>query len=345
MPEPADPRPTPSISTGAAKPSDPPVELELLVRLARALVTDPPEEDGADRPTDGVLVAIAAPLVGPDPGGGSPPIDLLFRELDGHPVEGLTGFTAPPGWSTLGVVCSGTARHLVGSTGTDAGSAPPPLGDRQPIRVAYLVARSGVSASACRRPDGTIWSHSAAGLDDAGVGRVDDVLRRALRLPTHPPHSSSIELWARLWLDRAVEEVAARPRRRWTWPAIARLHPAAQLVLEDLPERGAEVADSILRLGEMLGRSRSWSELRIGHSSAVPDPAAIRPDLAEWMDDGIFSRWLLDGVPDCGSSLVHLRDLLPPGVIGRIERVLDHWEVDIDLGNDPWLSSPCEERS
>jgi hypothetical protein len=94
----------------------------------------------------------------------------------------------------------------------------------------------------------------------------------------------------------------------------------------------------------MLGRSRSWSDLRIGHASVVPDPAAIPPVLADWMDDGIFSRWLLDSVPDCGSSLVHLRDLLPPRLIARIERVIEGWDVPTDLGTDPWLPSPCEAR-
>jgi hypothetical protein len=314
--------PRPAGADHPRRPSAPPSTSRRLQHLVRALLGDAP----ATSPPQGQIVATVTPVT--DEAG----VDLLVRPLEGHPADVLTGFVAPAEWSGLGVVVPGRSFHLPGADGPDQPDEPddpddPPLGDREPIELAYLVARDAASASACRRPDGTIWSHAADGLDDAAFGRIDDVLRRALGLPTHPPASSPVELWARLWLDRIVGEVAARPARRWSWPTIALLHPAARLVLDDLAGRPTEVADSMPRLAEMLGHGRTWSDLRREHVSADWEAPAIPADVAEWMDDGIFSRWLLDAVPACGDTLALLCDLLPQRLIARIERTVRRWGV------------------
>jgi hypothetical protein len=340
MPAPAHPDRGPQQPAAAADdpdPTDPPARpssLDRLLHLTRALVGADADDDhhAPDdvqvRPLgDGHLFATAAPPTDRAQGEGSTDdrsaVDLLLRPLEGHPVEVLTGFVAPAAWSALGVLVPGRSFHL-----PDADeSVGQPLGDRERVAIAYVVARDGASASACRRPDGTVWTHAAASLADAAFGRVDDVLRRALDLPTHPPEIPPVELWARLWLDRVLADVAARPTKPWSWPTIALLHPAAQLVLDDLSGCAPEVAESMPRLAEMLGHGRSWTDLRLDHASADWETPAIPADVAEWMDNGIFSRWLLDAVPPCGDTLVHLRDLLPQRLITRIERTLHGWGV------------------
>src|SRR5437763_903862 len=75
---------------------------------------------------------------------------------------------------------------------------PAPLSDRS----VHLVDRTGASASTLRLQGepATVF-----GLDDQdGHGRIDDVCRRALSLPTAPPERTTTELWALVWLDRAI---------------------------------------------------------------------------------------------------------------------------------------------
>jgi hypothetical protein len=207
------------------------------------------------------------------------------------------------------------------------------------VLLVHLLARDGASAACARRPDGSSIDIAAPTLDDrdSPVGRVADVLRRVLGLPTAPPSTSPDELWARLWLDRVLEEVGADRRRHWSWPSVAVLHPAARLVLDDVGGDLFDVAESMPRLAEILARSRSWSDLRHGYVAGQWDAPAVPAEIAAWMDDGIFSRWLLDGVPVCGATLLALRDLLPAGVTDQIERLLRRWEVPIDIEGDPWL--------
>jgi hypothetical protein len=297
---------------------------------------DPAEPSGA-----GTLVAVVTQLDGPAIRGLSAgsddgsAVDLMLRPLGGHPAEVLTGFTAPLDWSAVGVVGRGRSHRLDDSSDSDDETAAP-FGDQERLGFAYLVARDGASASACTRADGTTWDHSATGLDGAAEGRIDDVLRRTLGLPTHPPPAGPIELWARVWLDQVLEAASARPARRWSWPAVALLHPAAQLVLDDLSGRRSEVVESMPRLAVVLANGRSWADLRTGYASGTWVAPAIPPDVAAWMDDGIFSRWLLDGLPGCGDALVALGDLLSERVMARIAGTLEQWEVPTATDPDPW---------
>jgi hypothetical protein len=308
---------------------------DVLLRLARVLAEAAAADDlRAPRATDAGGVGSVVAVIGPLPRLGADPLDLAVRALDGHhPVEALVGFVAPDDWSAVGVVAPATAHHLDTAAGV---TAPFDNGDR--IVTAHLIARDGASASVGRRSDGSVWSTSAPSGVDQPSGRLDDVLRRALGLPTQPPPADSAELWARLWLDRVLAEVGGRPDRSWSWASLAVLHPAAQLVVDDLRGRVAEVVRAMPRLAEMLSRRRTWGDLRRDHLSGDWTTPSIQPDVARWMDDGIFSRWLLDGVPSCGETLVALRDLLPRRLVRRIEASLTGWQVSIAVDADPWLS-------
>ena len=298
----------------------------------------------ATRPDDPTHTALVA-VVGPLPRVGADPVDLAVRPLDGHPVDVLLGFVAPSDWSAIGVVAPATARHM----GADAGVSPP-FGDGERIVMVHLLGRDGVGVSVGRRADGSFWESSAdppepgAEPEPGATGRLDDVLRRVLGLPTRPPTVGPAELWARLWLDRVLSDVGSRPDREWSWRSIAVLHPAAQLVVDDLRGRLAEVVQAMPRLAEILARGRSWDDLRLGYESGQWATPSIPPDLARWMDDGIFSRWLLAELPPCGEALVALRDLLPRRLIRRIDSTLAGWNVSTALGAEGgWTAGSAPE--
>ncbi len=336
----------------------------VLLRQARTLA-----EAAADDGCGTRLVALTGPL--PEPG--TEPLDLAVRPLDGHPVDVLVGFVAPAAWSAVGVVAPATAHRLtdVGATahpvaangaigapalpvaadadiGADACTgASPPFDDGERIVMVHLVAREGARASVGRRADGSVWVWATSGTagDDEPTGRLDDVLRRVLGLPTRPPPADPAELWASWWLDRLLTEVGLRPDRSWSWANLAVLHPAAQLVVDDRRGRVTEVVRAMPRLAEILARGRTWGDLRRDAGSGGWATPSIPPDVARWMDDGIFSRWLLDEVPSCGETLVALRDLLPHRLVRRLEDTVAGWQVSTSADADPWTTGPPSERS
>ena len=124
---------------------------------------------------------------------------------------------------------------------------------------------------------------------------------------------------------------------------MAVLHPAAQLVLDDMSGRRSEVVESMPRLAVILSDGRTWTDLRTGFAAGTWEVPAIPADVAEWMDDGMLSRWLLDGLPSCAESLVVLSDLLSERLLTRIRDTLDEWHVSARADADPWLQTRPEE--
>ena len=116
--------------------------------------------------------------------------------------------------------------------------------------------------------------------------------------------------------------------------AIAVLHPAAALVVDDLDDRHADVVEAMPRLAEILAESRSWTTCGGAMSRATGARLSLPPDIAGWMDAGIFSRWLLEGVPPCVESLAALRDLLPRSLVDRVRDTLARWQVPLADGPD-----------
>jgi hypothetical protein len=247
-------------------------------------------------------------------------IEIALRAVDAHPLAELAGFVAPAEWGALGVVAPGRA-HALGDR------SPPP--DR--VVISHLVSRDGSSAWICKPLDGPASEGTAAGLADAGPGRIDDALRRALGLPTRPPDDEPGTLWARLWLDAVLAAVAADPPRGWTWVDLAVLHPAVLLLTEHAPpsppvERG-EMAEAMPRLAELLSDGRPWADLRASCASGALPVEWLPAELAAWMDDGIFSRWMLEGLTPTDDLLAALGDLLPAGLTDRVRSVLERWNL------------------
>ena len=135
---------------------------------------------------------------------------------------------------------------------------------------------------------------SGAGAESLGTHpdqRVDDALRRALRLPTPPPPRSATELLTTWWLDRVVQTaLLADPGERLNWAQIA--------ALGHLPRSPST------RRGEL-----THSELR----------AALEPRHAHWFDDGSFARHLLAWLPEREELLADLAVLLPAAIYERLD--------------------------
>ena len=238
-----------------------------------------------------------------------------FRVLpDGaHPLDHLLGFVAPPSWWALGLVCYGWAAP----PDATARSRPSLHPSRRRVRVVTLLGRDGDERATATLDDGTV-------IDEPGVGTVTDALRRCLGLPTTAPPVSTAELFAALWLGR----VAAAPDRL-SWAEAARLHPALA-VLEAGGHRPQP--EELVAAGRALHRAMSWSELRLRAAAGRRDPGVEVPaDLAAWMDDGMFARWVLGGLPSFPELVHRCRRVLSPEVLRRLRRVLRGWNVDPPL--------------
>ena len=241
-------------------------------------------------------------------GGDASALELALHPLPGpDPVLDLFGFVAPPSWSAFGVVASGRTRRL-------AGSRPHPGAD-QTVLVGVLVSRQGETANLAwgRRP------FDAPG--EAVVGRIPDACRRSLELPTEAPEAPEIELWATLWLERVLADVLAEPGPR-TWDDLAWSFPAFG-VLSGAKAPSASV-DSVVAAGEA-AQVWSWDDLRRLHAAGTVASFGVTPADAAWMDEGMFSREALGGLPRLSELVVELGDLLAPQVTREVERALLAW--------------------
>ncbi len=230
----------------------------------------------------------------------------------------LVGFSAPRSCTALGVVAGGWAMVTGGPGGQAApvegpdgalrAAHPPP---RERIRTAVLMARDGTVAGRLRWPSGRVS-------DDAPEsGRVFDCLRRALGLATAPPAVGTEVLFASMWLA-AISGATGRAGSPPTWAEAMALHPVAQLIGDRLPGPDGWLVDA----ARAFAVACPWSEVRrlIGEGGweehDVPSAAAA------WMDDGMVSRWLLDGRATLSEQLEGTALTLEPDVAARVRRTL-----------------------
>ena len=131
-----------------------------------------------------------------------------------------------------------------------------------------------------------------------------DCLRRAIGLPTPPPPCGPVAWWAVDWLDATLEAVCRDPARPWTW---ARVSGCTRARVRSRPTARGPRSSSWPGQGAGL----DWSSIRrhVGAEGGARCP--IGPELAAWMDDGMFARWLLGSRPDPVDVVVDLVDLLP----------------------------------
>lgn len=246
----------------------------------------------------------------------APGIEVGLRpidDLDASVVDALAGFTAPLDWLAIGVVSGGRAHHV----GGHGGHRRPPT----QVRVAHLVARSGACASAIRLAGDEVVVLTP---DTAGpaTGRVDDVCRRALGLPTPPP-IPAVHFWALDWLDQLVD---ADPVPA-TWAEVAARHVAIASITETDPALAPDAVAQLGRLARRFAEINDWGALRHAYDVLGIRADDLPPAVARWLDDGAFSRWLLDGRPSIDETVAAACARLSPPLARRVRAVLTEWGI------------------
>lgn len=216
--------------------------------------------------------------------------DVGMKEIEGHPLNTLLGFTAPPDWLAIGVVAEGWAASL------DAGARPSQAKGRMRMRSTTLVGRDGTVASGMR----------IAGEDfkqmGEGMGTILDALKRAVGVPTAPPEVP-FEGWVARMLLMLVIGDPPRGHRRVPW---TQLRPTLERYKE-LAEEG------------------SWETLRglaAKRDNVVTD---LTRKEAAWMDEGMFSRWVVGGLPSYDHLLEEARKASTTEAFTQLRRQLKAW--------------------
>jgi len=241
------------------------------------------------------------------------------------PIGSLVGFVAPESWVAMGIVATGRWFPVAEADSDPVHRRRSRLGALAPggrARVATVSTRGGQRLQVVCR-DGEVptpcWDHS----DDYG-GRADDVLRRALGLPTTPPRHDPRRLWAVVWCDTIAELVLSGVNEP-SWTDIACIHPSiSQLGLVDGDAR-AWAADNLIRLGADFADLHGWSDLRRLCSCGEWPLRGISADGAGWMDDGMFSRWAMEPYPELDDLLDDLDVMVSDEVSYRMWRSVDAW--------------------
>ncbi len=205
-------------------------------------------------------------------------------------VDGLVGWRADDGAHAVAVAAAGRTTGGTVATGGE-------------LAVAHVVDRCGRSASAVAPLGGTARH---AGTDAVG-GRLDDVCRRALGLPT-PAEPGPTTAY---WVGRLLVALArSSPVRDWSDVAAVATTAFAVVVPPDDPTRLRAVLDR-------LGAAHDWAHIRAAVATGAQRAEGVDAAAAAWMDEGTFARW----------SVAALRRTAPPadvlaGLGGDAGRVL-----------------------
>lgn len=202
----------------------------------------------------------------------------------------LLGTSAPDRWWAVGVVVDGTARTLPDGWGPsgplDPARAGPPEGR---VRAAVLCARDGATASVLRRHGADPVRTSSPPGVPGPVGRVVDALRRTLDLPTPPPDTGTGWVAAQVWLHRV--HALALDGGRVDVALVESLRPPVPA---------------------------SWTAVREQRAAGAWVELDVTPELATWMDDGMFSRWCGVSFPEPVEVLAALAELVPASVVDHL---------------------------
>ena len=218
-------------------------------------------------------------------------VDVGFKDMEGHPLNTLLGFTAPAEWLALGVCAEGWAASL------DAGCRPSKAKGRMRMRSTILVTRDGYVASGMR-----LAGEEFKLMPGEGYGTILDALKRALRVPTAPPEVP-FEGWVARMLLMLIIGDEPRGHRRVPW---CQLRPSL--------ERYKELADE-----------GSWETLRGVAGKRAGMFADLTPEDASWMDEGMFSRWVIGGMPSYDHLLENARQASTPEAFTQVRRQLKAW--------------------
>jgi hypothetical protein len=240
-------------------------------------------------------------------------------DIEAKPVggaEGWLGHRLPPGWQAAAVVATGRVRALDAGHELAAGLLAAADGG---LRLCGAVSRRRQVGWRTRLPDGT------AGLERPSEGFILDVLLRAVGHPTPPPAGGPAELASILWLQAATA-LRCEGRGRLGWPELIGLHP----LLDRFGPPDTDQAEALLA---QVATTGTWEQLRLATAQWAPVGEPFPPpELAGWMDAGMFARWVLCGLPPLdrivrmvrrrvtADAYHRLRAVLPPATVGAYHR-------------------------
>jgi hypothetical protein len=244
--------------------------------------------------------------IGIEPAAGAPPDHIVLTAVaDPDPVAGLLGTVAPPEVWAVGLVADARARFL--DDGTPVGAT----------SFVHLLDRRGSSVTVLRGPghDPLVTGPGT----DLGEGRIADLCRRMLGLPTPPPPTDMTAHVVDLWLARATRAALQEPGLEWA-EVVAR-NPATELaVLTTATPTPAAVARRTRELGEQL----DWERYRTRCIEAGGTPfGELDGEVLSWMDAGMFARWMLGETLSWSAHLDLLEGLVSPGAAERLRLTVE----------------------
>jgi len=239
-------------------------------------------------------------------------IEMCFPPPSEDPLGDLVGYTAPDRWGAMGFLASGRVHDLAIEAGRMYGVE---RDIERQARIGHFVDRDGVAVSFLRLGDDPPDVRTGGTRGD----RSDDVCRRALGLPTALPESPISLLWATRWLERVLDAAATSASHVATWPRVARHHVA-------VPAK-AEAPDviTLIDLGRDVHEMGSWETLRSLVANGRNRVPNISPSAARWMDEGMFSRWMLEGMAPLGHLRTAVGAAVPAEVSASVDVVLGAW--------------------
>jgi hypothetical protein len=303
---------------------------DLLVQLAALLDTS------LDVRLDAAPIAVGA--IVDDTG-----LDLCTKPLTttNDPIGELVGFVAPDAFDIFGVAFVGRARHVLTGqrderavavhlrTRAGLGLQRLHLAGNEPINTPMsgpAVIESPASTTPTDQSSASSEPREPADVTDDVhlVGRVDDVVARALGLPTVPPQHTTADLWSRLWLDRLLA-AALLGYQPHDWFGAAALHPAVELIGPAGIDDEHWAVDHLDELVSAL-HSATWSDLRQQAIDAqLPADLAIEAVHPEWHDTGSFSREVVLPFLPVEAALAELAEFLPTAPLAAIDAALRRW--------------------
>ena len=225
------------------------------------------------------------------------------------------GWTAPESDAGIGVVATGRLRSLDESNEMPARLLPGLGGG---LRMACLVTREGEVGWDMLLPDGSRYTNCPS------EGRVLDVLRRTMGLATPPPEVPAGRLVAIIWL-MTIDLIGSHRPGRLTWSDVLDANLAPEVLRDELPPGDPETQ---IRL---FADQKTWDAYRLAAAS-LEECDLCDPHLAAWMDEGIFSRYVLETLPSLEELLNDVRPRLVPAAARRLGHLVHEISAPLRVG-------------
>jgi hypothetical protein len=227
----------------------------------------------------------------------SDPSGEWCAEVVGYGLE-LLGYSATSDVDALGLVATGRVRPL--------DSAVELTGDLAAASAAYGI---DLACVVCR--NGAVAWKAFAGAEALQMPAPDDgllldCLRRSLGASTPPPKHSPALLEGPLWAAR-LAAVARGSAARLSWAQVEACRPPAP---PKPPQCTGSARAEALRA--------TWEHLRVAAGAGgVTSVWFPRREHCEWMDAGMFSRWVVASIPSPTEMAAALRSHLEPQAARR----------------------------